>query len=130
MLCRTAYGLTAPHRALSISRPPTETVTLTQEDALRPGAGARRPRPRDGSAGTEIVEGLTGGEQEAHGQRSDTGVVRHDGITTGQCAGAAPLNTGLNLRPTLPATAMPHVPPPSARRFRAAASTAAAPSRM
>lgn len=47
--------------------------------------------------------GLTAGEQEARGQSSDTGVARHDGITTGRCAAVVRLNTGLNLRPARPA---------------------------
>ncbi|KPI93865.1 hypothetical protein RR46_13030 [Papilio xuthus] len=44
-------------------------------------------------------------EYETRGQSSDTGVARHDGITTGRCAANVRLNSGLNLRPARPSRA-------------------------
>lgn len=66
---------------------------------------SRRPwrREMDGVCRRKIKVKLTAGEQEARGQRSDTGVARHDGITTGRCAAVVRLNSGLNLRPARPA---------------------------
>lgn len=66
---------------------------------------SRRPwrREMNGLWRRKLRLGLTAGEQETRGQSSDTGVARHDGITTGRCAAVVPLNSGLNKRPARPA---------------------------
>lgn len=60
-------------------------------------------REMDGLWRRKLWLGLTAGEQETRGQSSDTGVARHDGITTGRCAAVVRLNSGLNMRPARPA---------------------------